>query len=428
MAIQTTGDDAGARDQQIPLEHSSGGYRYLVLGLLTVVYTLNFLDRQLLAILAEPIRGELGLTDTQLGLLSGVTFAAFYTVLGIPLAWVADRANRVRMIAIACTVWSLFSAACGLAGSFAQLALARIGVGVGEAGGTPPAHSLISDYFPPRERTTAMAIYGLGVAAGPSLGIALGGAIAATYGWRMAFIAIGLPGVLVSLAVLMLIREPRAAKSRPPITTPPLLETIRLFAANPTLAWTACTAALSAFVGYGSSSWTAAFLMRERGMSLAEGAAYFSLTSGVAAVSGMFLSGWLVDRWAKRSPRAYALVPGLAFLLAAPCLLAAVWAPDWRWSLLFLFPASLCLNTFLAPAVTIVQNAVAPERRAASSAILLFTLNLIGLGGGPVYVGMISDHQGSLAIGMIALVPVTLLTVLAQYMASRTFRPVAASG
>ena len=290
-------------------------------------------------------------------------------------------------------------------------------MGIGEAGGTPPAHSLISDYFPQRERATAMAIYSLGVAAGPSLGIALGGGLAAAYGWRTAFIAIGLPGVLVSLVVLLVIKEPRVAAAPPP--PPPLRQTIGRFFATPALAWTACTSALSAFVGYGSSAWTAAMLMREHGMTLGQGAAFFSVTTGVAAVTGMFFSGWLVDRLARRTKRAYALVPGAAFLIAAPFLAAGIWAPDWRLALALLFPASLCLNTFLAPAVTIVQNTVAPERRAASSAILLFTLNLVGLGGGPVFVGMMSDRLGSLAQGMSALIPVILLTVLAQYLASR---------
>lgn len=184
-------------------------YRYVVVSFLAVVYTFNFMDRQIMSILQEPIRLEMGLSDTQLGMLTGLTFALFYTTCGLPAAWLADRYRRVSIMAAACGIWSLFTAGCGLGSNFTQLALSRVMVGAGEARGSPPSYSLISDYFPPKERGTGLAIYSLGVPAGSALGVAAGGWVAANYGWRTAFIAVGLPGDVLALLMLVLIREPK---------------------------------------------------------------------------------------------------------------------------------------------------------------------------------------------------------------------------
>ena len=410
-------------------------YSYVVVILLSAVYTFNFLDRQLLSILSEPIRKDLGLSYTQVGMLTGLTFALFYTTFGIPLAWLADRTHRVRIIAAACAVWSLFSMACGMAGNFTALALARIGVGVGEAGGSPPSYSLISDYFPPQRRGLALALYSLGVPLGTALGSAAGAEIAKLYGWRMAFLAVGAPGIALALLVLILIREPKRGRfdaladgeaSHAPSV--PLWTAIGGFFTNRTLVLTAISSGLSAFVGYAILNNGPAFLISNKGMTLPEIALYYSAMSGLAGGLGTFGSGWLVDLLGKRNRTAYALVPATSFVISLPFFLGFLFAPTWQTAMVCLIVPHLMNNMYLAPAITVVQNAVPPARRGISGAILLFILNLIGLGGGPVYVGMVADHfkpeYGVVALkyGLLALVPFYLLTIIAHLIASRSIK------
>lgn len=415
----------------VPAAPASRGYRYLVVIVLAVVYTFNFMDRQIMSILQEPIRKELGLSDTQLGMLTGLAFALFYTTFGVLLAWAADRYKRIWIMAASCAVWSLFTALCGMATNFVQLALSRVVVGIGEAGGSPPSYSLISDYFPPKERGVGLAIYSLGVPIGSMLGAALGGAVAAHYGWRMAFIAVGLPGLLLALVMLLLVREPKRGGLDPLLAgatahdpAPPMLVAIAGFFANRTLVLTAVSSALSAFVGYAMLNWNPSLLIRVKGMSLGEVSAYYSLVLGITGIIGTFGAGWLVDRLSLKDRRWYAWVPAIAFTLTVPALAGLLWAPTWPIALLCLAVPSLLNNMYLAPALTVVQNAVPPARRTMSGAILLFVLNLVGLGGGPLYVGYISDHakaqygEHSLLIGFAALFPVILLTILAHIAAS----------
>jgi predicted MFS family arabinose efflux permease len=408
-------------------------YSYVVVGILAVVYTFNFLDRQLMSILQESIRAELHLSDTQLGMVTGLAFALVYTFLGIPIAWLADRTHRVRIIAAACAIWSLFSAACGLATSFPMLALARLGVGLGEAGGSPPSYSVIADYFPPQRRGVGLAIYSLGVPMGTMFGSGVGAWIDRTWGWRVAFFAVGAPGVILALLVLILVREP--ARGRFDAKAPgadnhapglPLLTTIGLFFSNRTLALTALSSGLTAFIGYALLNWSPSFLIRVRHMSREEIALYYSLLVGFTGAVGTFSSGWLVDRLGRMNRRAYALVPMTAVALSLPFFMLYVWAPSWPLAMVFLAIPALLLNAYLAPALTVVQNAVAPAQRGASSALLLFILNLIGLGGGPVFVGWMSDFfkpaHGvmSLQLALYALAPFFVLCVLAHYAASRS--------
>jgi MFS family permease len=415
----------------IPAPPANKGYRYLVVALLAVVYTFNFMDRQIMSILQEPIRKELGLSDTQLGMLTGLAFALFYTTFGVLLAWAADRYRRVWIMAAACAVWSLFTALCGMATNFVQLAMARVVVGVGEAGGSPPSYSLISDYFPPKERGVGLAIYSLGVPVGSMVGAAVGGAIAAAYNWRVAFIAVGLPGLLIALIMLLVLREPKrggldplAAGATSHDPAPPILVAIAGFFANRTLVLVAISSALSAFVGYAMLNWNPSLLIRVKGMSLAHVSAYYSLVLGVTGMIGTFGAGWLVDRLSLRDRRWYAWVPAIAFTLTLPALAGLLWAPTWPIALMFLAVPSLLNNMYLAPCLTVVQNAVPPARRTMSGAILLFILNLVGLGGGPVYIGYISDHakaqygEHSLLVGFTALFPVIVLTILAHIAAS----------
>jgi len=415
----------------VPAAPASKGYRYLVVIVLAVVYTFNFMDRQIMSILQEPIRKELNLSDTQLGMLTGLTFALFYTTFGVLLAWAADRYKRTWIMAASCAVWSLFTALCGMATNFVQLALSRVVVGIGEAGGSPPSYSLISDYFPPKERGVGLAIYSLGVPIGSMVGAGVGGAIAAAHGWRIAFIAVGLPGLLLALVMLLLIREPKrggldpiAAGAVAHDPAPPMMSAIASFFANRTLVLIAISSGLSAFVGYAMLNWNPSFLMRVKGMSLAQVGAYYSLVLGITGMIGTFGSGWLVDKLSLRDRRWYSWVPAIAFALTIPALAGLLWAPTWQLALLFLAVPSLLNNMYLAPALTVVQNAVPPARRTMSGAILLFILNLVGLGGGPLYVGYISDHakaqygEHSLVIGFAALFPIILLTILAHIAAS----------
>lgn len=408
-------------------QHRTSAYSWFVLALLTLVFTSNFLDRQILAILAQPIKEELSLSDTQIGLLTGLTFALFYTTFGIPIAWFADRTVRVRVVSISCFLWSLFTATCGLAANFWQLAAARVCVGIGEAGGSPPSHSLISDYFPPHRRATAFAVYAMGVAVGPTLGSLVGGLVAAEYGWRAAFFAVGLPGAVLAALVWMLIREPQRGRydtRTPAAAAPSMVQAMTFFYRSPKLRSAAIACALAAFAGYGMGAWLPAFLIRKQGMNFQELALFYSAATGFSAAAGSFASGWLADRLSRRTPRAYGLVPGIAFLVSMPFFAAAVFAPDWRQSLLLLIVPTFASNMFLAPALAVIQNSVPASSRAVSSAVLLFVLNLFGLGLGPLYVGAISDlalprfGDASLQIALAALIPIYLLIVWAHFSAA----------
>jgi predicted MFS family arabinose efflux permease len=341
----------------------------------------------------------------------------------------------VRIIATACAVWSLFSATCGLATSFPMLALARLGVGLGEAGGSPPSYSVIADYFPPNRRGVGLALYSTGVPLGTMFGSAVGAWIDKTWGWRTAFFAVGAPGVALALLVLILVREP--PRGRFDAKAPgqdnhaaglSLPQTIVLFFRNNTLALTALSSGLTAFVGYAMLNWAPSFLIRVRHMGREDIALYYSLLVGATGVVGTFGSGWLVDRLGRMNLRAYALVPMISILISLPFYVLFVWAPAWPLALCFLSVPAVLLSTYLAPALAVVQNAVPPAQRGASSAVLLFVLNLIGLGGGPVFVGRMSDFfkpaygTESLKMALYALTPFYILTVLAHYAASRSIR------
>jgi MFS family permease len=406
---------------------TGSAYSYFVAGFLAVVYTLNFLDRQIVAILGKYISQDLHLTKTEFGLLGGTTFAVLYTTCGIPVAYMADRGRRVWIITGACAIWSLFTALCGTATNFVQIALFRMGVGVGEAGGSPPSYSLISDYFPPSQRGVGLAIYSLGVPVGSMLGAFAGGKIALAYGWRTAFYAVGAPGVVLAVLVLALVREPKrggmdavldgGAEHPPPAA---IGQSVAAYFTNRTLVLTAVSSALSAFVGYAGLLWNPQFLEHVKHMSDARVTTYYSVVLGVTGVIGTFGAGWLVDRLSHRDRRWFAWVPAIAFAASAPCFIGLLWAPGWQLAMLFLAGSILLNSMYLAPALAVVQNAAQPGQRTMSGAILLFVVNLIGLGVGPVYVGRIAESMDaahgemSLAYGYAALVPVMLLTVVAH--------------
>lgn len=383
--------DASALAQKM----RSPKYRRYVLGVLVVVYIFNFLDRQIVTILAEPIKNDLGLSDTQIGLMTGLAFAIFYTVLGIPIARLADRANRVTIISGALVIWSGMTALCGLAQNFAQILAARIGVGVGEAGCSPPAHSLIADYYPPNERSSALSIYALGIPIGSLLGLLAGGWVAEFYGWRMAFLVVGLPGVALAVVLKLTVMEPIRGMSDPPskteATQPPLAHTIRTLISNRTIFHIAMGGALTSFVGYGLGQWLPAFFIRLHDMGIAQTATYYGLVNGIASMLGTYLGGTLADRFAIRDERIYAWLPAAGVLFAFPFYLAALVVGDWRIAIAILLVPSFLNSLWLGPAFGTIQN-LAPQRmRALASAILLFVLNIIGLGFGPFLVGVLSD-------------------------------------
>lgn len=399
-------------------------YRYYVVAVLVLIYAVNFLDRQIMAILVAPIGKDLHLSDTQLGMLSGVAFALFYATLGLPIARLADRYNRVRIIAVSCAIWSGFTVCCGLAGNFLQLAAARIGVGIGEAGGSPPSYSIIADYFPPQDRGYAMSLYSLGIPLGITLGTAFGALVANTYGWRVAFFAAGAPGIVLAVLLVTTVREPLRGgldRLKQASITSSLPTALRAFFSNPVLRSTALSAGLSAFCGYGATAWAPAYLIRTLGMTLPEVALWYSLVNGVAMATGIFLSGWVADRWARTNPGAYALMPAIGLLITLPFFIGFLTAHSWTLALLLFVVPGLTFSMYLAPALSVIQNAVHPSERSTSGAILLLMINLIGLSGGPFLVGWVSDALAprfgaeSLRFGLAALIPAILLAVVVLF-------------
>ena len=410
---------------------ASEGYRRYVLGLLFVVYVVNFIDRSILNILLEEIKREFDPSDTALGFLSGVAFAIFYATLGIPIARWADRGVRRDIIALALFVWSGMTALCGLARTFPQLVLARIGVGVGEAGCSPPAHSILSDYYPPERRGTAFAIYALGIPVGTAFGFFTGGWMAETLGWRAAFLLVGLPGLVLAFVVRLTLREPPRGHSESRSDFGPAPDPIAVMRAmwgKATFRHLAIAAALHAFVGYGVAAWNAAFLIRTHGMSVG---AVGSWLAGIAIVGGglgTFLGGWLSDRLTPRDPRFSLWVPGVSTLVAVPLSMTFYLLSDVRAALALAGIPVFLGAMYLGPTFAITQ-ALAPLRmRAVASAFLLFLLNLIGLGLGPQMIGVASDllapqlAQESLRGALVLTVMFNLWSGLHYFLGARTLR------
>lgn len=397
----------------------------LVLGMLCFVYVLNFLDRQLVSILAKPIQDGLNITDSQLGRITGFYFALFYCFIAIPVGWLADRTNRMKVLSIACALWSAATAACGMAGSYGQLAIARMAVGVGEAGGVPPSYAVISDYFPRERRGAAMAIFNLGPPLGSALGVAFGASLAAAFDWRIPFYVIGAIGVVTAIAVYILVPEPRRGGCDGPIGPPArgaasagFVTTITRFFSNPILLLASIASGAANFITYGTSNFATLFLMREKGMHLSEIAIWYALVVGVCMSAGIYVSGRLIDRFSVRTKAAYALIPALSMLLALPFFLGFVWAPHWQLALVFLCVPMFLNSFFLSATVTFVQGEVRPDQRVISGALLLLVMNFIGLGLGPTYVGMASDFfkpdhgAHALQAAFFALAPMYLIAAL----------------
>ncbi len=371
-------------------------YLRYALGLLVVVYAFNFVDRQIIVILQESIKKDMGLSDSQLGLLSGFTFAIFYVSIGIPIARLADRGVRRNVIAWSVGVWSVMTAVCGLAGSYVQLLAARIGVGVGEAGGSPPAHAIISDYFPPATRTRALSIYSSGIYLGVFTANVLGGWLNQHIGWRMAFVSVGLPGLVVALLVRYTIREPRRGQSDPvPVEAPPaagLGEAFRTVWGIPSFRLVALAAGFNAFVNYGAGNFGISFFARSHHLTPAQIGATYGAAYGIAGMVGTLLGGVIATKVGRNDLRRYALVPAFALAVGLVLRLIAYNAVGSTRAMFFLIPAECLAAFFLGPSIAIGHALVPPGLRAFTSSILFFVLNLIGLGGGPLFTGLVSDY------------------------------------
>ena len=367
---------------------------WITLAVLVVVYLVNFMDRQLFAVLQEEIRADLNLSDSQLALLGGTMFAIFYATLGVPIAWAADRTNRIRLIAWACAVWSICTALSGLASNFLQMALARIGVATGEAGGVSPSYSVISDYFPASRRGLAIGIFTIGAPLGLMFGTLLGASIADALGWRWAFILIGLPGVLLALGLVLFVREPKrgqmeqADQAVEEPSNP--LAVLKIIFPTPSLMFLTLGAATTSFAGYGMYQWIPSFLQRSQGLGLDEVRTFLSplfLLGIIGAIAG----GWIADRFGKSRPSAYAFVPAASVGLSAPFFFAAMMVSDGAASLMLLAIPIMLGYAWIGPGLAAAQTLTSPSMRATVAAIIGFFNNLIGIGLGPLFIGMISD-------------------------------------
>ncbi|HVS93608.1 MAG TPA: MFS transporter [Mucilaginibacter sp.] len=373
----------------------SSTYRNYVLAMLTLVYVFNFIDRQVLVILQESIKKDLHLSDTQLGLLSGFSFAIFYVTLGIPIARLADKTNRRNTVAVSLGIWSVMTATCGLARNFIQLLLPRTGVGVGEAGGSPSAHAMISDYFPPKKRSTALSIYSAGLYFGVLIGFLMGGYLNQHFGWRSAFFVVGIPGIIFSILFYVTVKEPRKGATDAAVVTdqsPSLGKVLSRLYATKTFVFLAICSALNVFCIYGLINWAPSFLQRLHGLTSTQTGALLGLIYGIGGGIGSFAGGVLTDHFGKTDKRQYLRIPAYAILLTIPCAAGAIFMHNTAFSLTCLGLVACLQSVYLGPALSVAHSLVPASMRAITSAVYFLVINLVGLGFGPVIVGFISDQ------------------------------------
>lgn len=405
---------------------AGAGYRNFALAMLLLVYTFNFVDRQILGILASAIKTDLQLSDKQLGLLGGLAFALLYSTLAIPLAWLADRTSRTWVITLSLAVWSLFTGLCGFATSFGQLFAARIGVGVGEAGGIAPSYAVIADMFPPRSRARALAVYSLGIPLGSAAGVMLGGYIAARVDWRTAFFVVGGAGVLLAPLFRLAVREP--VRDAPMADRVPVGRVFAILAAKPSFWLLALGAASSSMLGYGLAFWLPSLLKRSFHLDLVQTAQFYGAVLLIGGVPGILLGGAIGDRLGGRDRAIYARAPAIAFLVAVPLFAAGILSHSTAAAfLLFLVPQAL-VYLWLAPVVTAVQHLVPAHMRATASASFLLINNLIGLGAGSFALGAVSDGltarfgEEALRYSMLGGLSLYLLAGVLMWLASKPLR------
>jgi len=373
----------------------TSAYRNYVLWSLTLLYTLNFIDRILIGVVAQPIIEEFKLLDWQFGLLSGFGFALMYTMVGIPLARMAEHMNRVRIIAISVVLWSVMTALCGIAGSFIWLLVFRVGVGIGEAGLTPAANSIIADYFPPRSRARAIAIYTMGITLGSVLASAFGGPITEFFSWREAFLALGIPGIVFGLIFLFTVKEPPRGYADPPTSVKMeklgLVDTIKELSSKRTFWLNMVAASLVAFVGYALNNFQVAFFQRAHEMSISEVALQIAVPLGLAASFGAFATGFLTEKLSGRYPNVVAWLPGCMLIICVPFYWAGFTSDSVPFALSTMLVAAMLHYGYLGAQYTICQSVASPRSRATAVALFLFFVNLVGYGCGPLVLGIISD-------------------------------------
>lgn len=366
--------------------------RYYTLAVLALVYGCNFLDRQILVILQEPIKADMGLSDAQLGLLTGFAFAVFYVFAGLPIAYAADRGNRRNIISIAIAFWSVMTMLSGAAQNYAQLLLARIGVGAGEAGSTPPSHSMISDLFPPRRRATAFAVFTIGLYFGIASGYLFGGQFGDRIGWRNALLVAGMPGIVLALLLRFTVSEPARGQWGEQRAQPRnFSQAFAALAAQPLFWLVTLATAVGSFVNYGTGNFNPPYLMRSHGLSLADTGLILALTSSTSGILGTWLGGVLADRLGKRDPAWYLRICLLGQALSVPFGALAYLSTDLHTAIVALFLAHMFVVFMLAPSIAVTQSMVSPDMRALASAVFFFVVNLLGLGLGPLAVGLLSD-------------------------------------
>ncbi len=414
------------------INKESPHYKWFVLGSLTLVYMFNFIDRQVIVILQEPIKADLGLSDTQLGLMTGLAFAALYVVLGIPIARFADKSNRKNIITASLVVWSAMTVLSGRAMNFSQMLLTRIGVGIGEAGCTPPAHSIISDYFPPEKRATAISVYTTGIYLGILAGFLIGGFVAKLYGWRAAFYLLGMAGMLFAAFFYFTVKEPirghfdQASPSM--LKEPSLKEVLQTLLSKKTFVYISLATGFQAFYSYGTHSFLPSFLNRIHHIELIDVSIILGLAIGIGGGIGAFLSGFLADRLRNRDLRWYLWIPMLGcFFNMIPCAFL-YFSDNTNIAIASIFFIGVLSPMYIAPSIAVSLSLVNAQMRAFTSAIYIFALNFIGLGFGPLIVGAISDaltpEYGALSLRWAfaaTFVPV-LISITLFYFASTHYR------
>lgn len=410
--------------QQAPIV--SPGYRGVVLAMLLVVYTFNFLDRQIFAILAPAVQADLGLNDTELALLGGVAFAILYSTMAVPLAWLADRTSRTWVITISLTVWSGFTALCGAAQNFTQLFLYRLGVGIGEAGGVAPSYAVIADYFPAGSRARALAIYSLGIPLGSAAGVMFGGYIASAVDWRVAFIAVGLAGVVIAPIFRLVVKEPARAASE--VAAPPTSQVFGILARKRSFWLLAFGASASSMLGYGLAFWLPSLMRRSFGLDLVETSNFYGSILLIGGVAGVIAGGWLGDRMGAKDRAGYARVPAIAFFLAVPLFAGGILSGSATIAFLFFLVPQALAYVWLGPVLSAVQHLVPATMRATASASFLLINNLIGIGGGILFLGRLSDMLApsfgseSLRFAMLFSLGFYLLAGLLMWLAAPSLR------
>jgi MFS family permease len=422
-APEATGPDVAERA-------GLGIYPWYVVVVMFFLYFANQVDRQILSILLEPIKAEFGATDMMMGFLTGPAFAIFYATAGIPIARLADRRSRKTVIALSAALWSLLTAVSGLATSFTQLALLRVGVGVGEAGCTPPAQSLIADYFPPERRGRAMGIYAAGATAGVAFGFLIGGLLFSLFGWRITLIAVGAPGIALAGLVWLTVREPPRGRFERGTSTEamPSGEAYRFLWTQRSYVHLQIGAALHAMASYGVSIWIVPFFMRVHGLELPATTTMLGIVMLVIGIPSLIAGGWLADLLSARDARWYLWVPTWGAILAAPFSVMFLFAPTEQLAIAAYVPHSLLNLLYAGPIFAITQAIVVPRARALAVAVHLLAANLIGLGLGPLAVGALNDYlaptygQQAIRYTMLIAVAGNVVATIFYLTAARTLR------